>query len=83
MHRCRVWALPKQSKINGFILQLKDMGFGKEDANEASRLSVYAAATGGDIFEAVEIIEEDRKTGDSLKGRRQTAGPEYGLGGWL
>ena len=75
--------IAKQSKINECMRQLKDMGFGKEDENEASRLSVYAAATGGDIFEAVEMIEEDRKAGRSLKGKRQTMGPENGPGGWL
>lgn len=75
--------IAKQSKINDCVRQLRDMGFGKDDENEASRLSVYAAATGGDIFEAVEMIEEDRKVGNSLTGRRQTMGPENGPGGWL
>lgn len=75
--------IAKQSKINECVQQLTDMGFGHRDTNEASRLSVYAAATGGDIFEAVEMIEEDRKAGDSLRGRRQTTVPENGPGGWL
>jgi hypothetical protein len=74
--------IAKQSKINDCIRQLRIMGFGNDDENEASRLSVYAGATGGDIFEAVEMIEEDRKAGSSFAGRRQT-GPENGPGGWL
>jgi hypothetical protein len=75
--------IAKQSRINECIQQLKDMGFGKEDANEASRLTVYAGASGGDIFEAVEMIEEDRKAADSFKGNKQIFGPDNGPGGWL
>jgi hypothetical protein len=75
--------IAKQSKINDCIQQLKDMGFGKEDANEASRLTVYASASGGDIFDAVEMIEEDRKVAASFKGHKQIFGPDNGPGGWL
>ena len=65
----------KRSQIKECIRQLRDMGFGNEDVNEANRLSVYAEATGGDIFEAVEMIEEDRKAGNFLMGRGQTVRP--------
>lgn len=75
--------IAKQSKINDCIQQLKDMGFGKEDANEASRLTIYASVTSGDIFEAVEMIEEDRKAAASLKGHKQIFGPDNGPGAWL
>jgi hypothetical protein len=75
--------IARQSQINDCARQLKYMGFGNEDEHEASRLPVYAAATGGDIFEAVQMIEEDRKAGRSLEGKRQMMGPENGPGGWL
>jgi hypothetical protein len=37
------------------------MGYGKTDANEASRLNVYAAAALGDVPDALDMIDEDRK----------------------
>jgi hypothetical protein len=76
-HRASMPAIgvDKRSQIKECIRQLRDMGFGNEDVNEANRLSVYAEATGGDIFEAVEMIEEDRKAGNFLMGRGQTVRP--------
>ena len=50
-------------KVTKCVRQLRDMGYGNRSPHEASRLSVYAAACGGDVMDAVEMIEEDRKAG--------------------
>ena len=48
-------------KVNDCVAKLRGMGYGEGSAHEASRLSVYAAACNGDVVDAVEMIEEDRK----------------------
>lgn len=45
------------------VKQLKNMGYGGLSPHEANRLSVYAAVCGGNVMDAVEMIEEDRKAG--------------------
>jgi hypothetical protein len=49
--------------VTACVRSLRLMGYGDASPHEASRLSVYAAACGGDVLEAVEMIEEDRKAG--------------------
>ena len=48
-------------KVNECVGKLRGMGYGEGSAHEASRLSVYAAACNGDVVDAIEMIEEDRK----------------------
>ena len=54
---------PPQStkKIQDCVKTLRQMGYGMSDPNEMARLSVYASATGGNVVEAVDMIEEDRQ----------------------
>jgi hypothetical protein len=50
-------------KVGDCVRQLRDMGYGHRSPHEASRLSIYAAACNGNVVDAVEMIEEDRKAG--------------------
>lgn len=50
-------------KVGDCVRQLRDMGYGHRSPHEASRLSIYAAACDGNVVDAVEMIEEDRKAG--------------------
>jgi hypothetical protein len=54
-------------KVADCVRQLRDMGYGAQSPHEASRLSIYAAACNGDVADAVEMIEEDRKAGRQHK----------------
>ena len=54
-------------KVADCVRQLRDMGYGAQSPHEASRLSIYAAACNGDVVDAVEMIEEDRKAGRQHK----------------
>jgi hypothetical protein len=54
-------------KVGECVRQLRDMGYGNRSPHEASRLSIYAAACNGDVVDAVEMIEEDRKAGRQHK----------------
>lgn len=47
--------------IESCVQTLKDMGYGKSDANELARLNVYAGAAAGNVEDAIEMIEEDRE----------------------
>ncbi|RVX75393.1 hypothetical protein B0A52_00746 [Exophiala mesophila] len=47
--------------IETCVQMLKDMGYGKSDANELARLNVYAGAAAGNVEDAIEMIEEDRE----------------------
>lgn len=42
------------------------MGYGLGDPNEMARLNVYAGAADGDVFDAVEMIEEDRAGAEKM-----------------
>jgi hypothetical protein len=54
-------------KVGDCVRQLRDMGYGNRSPHEANRLSIYAAACNGDLMDAVEMIEEDRKAGRQYK----------------
>ncbi|KIW89372.1 uncharacterized protein Z519_10226 [Cladophialophora bantiana CBS 173.52] len=47
--------------VDECVKTLKDMGFGRDDPNELARLNVYAAAAGGDVEAAIELLEDDRE----------------------
>ncbi len=47
--------------INGCVNQLKDLGFGSDDDASGSRLLVYAQAAGGDLVEAIDMIDEEQR----------------------
>ncbi|EXJ94624.1 hypothetical protein A1O1_03020 [Capronia coronata CBS 617.96] len=51
------------------VKNLKAMGYGVEDCNEMSRLTIYASAAAGDIATAIEMIEEDREAAKELTER--------------
>ena len=50
-----------KNKYDACVEKLQMCGFGVDDDNLKNRLHVYAIAADGDIEEAVEMIEEDRK----------------------
>ncbi|KAL4765458.1 uncharacterized protein BDW70DRAFT_147130 [Aspergillus foveolatus] len=50
-----------QRTIDECVSALLDMGFGDEEGGGRQRLEIYAAATKGDLVEAIEMIEEERK----------------------
>lgn len=52
---------PVKDKIDECVEQLKMCGFGIDDDNLKNRLHVYAVAADGDVTEAVEMIEQDRR----------------------
>lgn len=52
---------PMKDKIDECVDQLKMCGFGIDDENLKNRLHVYAVAADGDVTEAVEMIEQDRR----------------------
>ena len=54
------------SKVDDCVRTLRQMGYGMYDVNEAARLNVYASAAAGDVMEAVDMIEEDRKAAASM-----------------
>ncbi|RMZ91773.1 hypothetical protein DV736_g976, partial [Chaetothyriales sp. CBS 134916] len=56
------WA---QNRIDECVKTLTKMGYGIQP-NEAARLHVYASAASGELDEAIDMIEEDRKAAESL-----------------
>lgn len=54
------------SKVDDCVRTLRQMGYGMYDVNQAARLNVYASAVAGDVMEAVDMIEEDRKVAASM-----------------
>lgn len=52
---------PVKDKIDECVEQLEMCGFGVDDDNLKNRLHVYAVAADGDVTEAVEMIEQDRR----------------------
>ncbi|KAL4956476.1 hypothetical protein BDW69DRAFT_158584 [Aspergillus filifer] len=51
----------QQDALDECVARLVDMGFGTEEDGGTQRLSIYAAATNGDLFEAISMIEEERE----------------------
>ncbi|KAL5042868.1 hypothetical protein BDW71DRAFT_132347 [Aspergillus fruticulosus] len=51
----------KRRAIYECVSALADMGFGDEEGGGRQRLEIYAAAAKGDLVEAIEMIEEERK----------------------
>ncbi|MCJ1391660.1 hypothetical protein MMC18_004525 [Xylographa bjoerkii] len=49
------------SSIQSCVDQLKDLGFGKEEDGGARRLVVYAQAANGNLEDAMDMIDEERK----------------------
>ncbi|KAK5948902.1 hypothetical protein OHC33_009988 [Knufia fluminis] len=58
--------VPEKNKYDTCVEQLKMCGFGCDDDNLRDRLHVYAVAADGDVTEAVEMIEEDRRLSRSF-----------------
>lgn len=58
--------VPEKNKFDVCVEQLKMCGFGCDDSNLRDRLHVYAVAADGDVTEAVEMIEEDRRLSHSF-----------------
>lgn len=57
----------KPDKFDLCVEKLKMCGFGINDDNLKDRLHVYAVAANGDVEEAVEMIEEDRRCSAGLR----------------
>ncbi|KPI34919.1 uncharacterized protein AB675_3806 [Cyphellophora attinorum] len=55
----------KDTDINNCVRTLKNMGYAS-NSNEESRLAVYAAAASGDVLEAIDIIEEERRAAKDI-----------------
>ena len=53
-------------KVNKCVKTLENMGYGAGNRNEASRLSIYAGAASGDVVEAIEMIEEERRAAKDM-----------------
>ncbi|EXJ73643.1 uncharacterized protein A1O5_03405 [Cladophialophora psammophila CBS 110553] len=53
--------------VDECVKTLKGMGFGRDDPNELARLNVYAAAAGGDVEAAIELLEDDREAARVLR----------------
>ncbi|KAL4980670.1 hypothetical protein BDW66DRAFT_124505 [Aspergillus desertorum] len=51
----------KWRALDECVSALADMGFGDEERGGRQRLEIYAAAANGDLVEAIEMIEEERK----------------------
>ncbi|KAL4942264.1 hypothetical protein BDV06DRAFT_192635 [Aspergillus oleicola] len=51
----------RQNALDECVARLMEMGFGSEEDGGTQRLSIYAAATKGDLFEAIGMIEEERE----------------------
>ncbi|KAL6240078.1 hypothetical protein BDW75DRAFT_226760 [Aspergillus navahoensis] len=51
----------KRRAVDECVSTLVDMGFGDEEGGGRQRLEIYAAAARGDLVEAIEMIEEERK----------------------
>lgn len=48
-------------KISDCIKQLKDLGFLKNERGSEERLAMYAQAAGGNLVEAIDMIDEERR----------------------
>ena len=51
----------EERKVCECAKQLKDLGFGKGHAGSEERLRVYASASGGDLVDAIDMIDEEEK----------------------
>lgn len=49
------------SEIQNCVSSLVDMGYGTAEDGGRSRMAVYAAASNGNLLDAIEMIEEERK----------------------
>ncbi|KAL9117521.1 MAG: hypothetical protein Q9187_005942, partial [Circinaria calcarea] len=49
------------SKVQSCVEQLKDLGFGRAEDGGLGRLVVYAQAANGDLEDAIDMIDEERK----------------------
>lgn len=56
-----------KNKFDICVEKLQMCGFGIDDDNLRDRLHVYAVAANGDVEEAVEMIEEDRRVSDRFE----------------
>ncbi|KAL9108379.1 MAG: hypothetical protein Q9227_006839 [Pyrenula ochraceoflavens] len=56
-------ARPQKDKFDICAEKLRDMGYGTWDRVEKERLRVIAVAAGGDVEEAVTVLEEEREAG--------------------
>ncbi|KAJ5920782.1 hypothetical protein N7466_009108 [Penicillium verhagenii] len=48
-------------RISDCVSSLIDMGYGSVEDGGRSRMAIYAAASNGSLFDAIEMIEEERK----------------------
>ena len=53
-------------KINDCVERLRDLGFGGEDIDSASRLLIYAQAADGVLVDAIHLIDEEQRAWQRL-----------------
>lgn len=54
-------AEPQETDIDRCVSSLVDMGYGTAEDGGQARMAVYAAASNGILYDAIEMIEEERK----------------------
>jgi RNA recognition motif-containing protein len=52
---------PEETDIDRCVSSLVDMGFGTAEDGGRARMAVYAAASNGNLYDAIDMIEEERK----------------------
>ncbi|KAL9601003.1 MAG: hypothetical protein Q9219_002825 [cf. Caloplaca sp. 3 TL-2023] len=58
------------AKIQSCVELLQKLGFGSGEGGDASRLVVYAQAAGGDLGEAIDLMEEEKRAYTEMGRRR-------------
>lgn len=56
-----IGAETRETDIDKCVSSLVDMGYGSPEDGGHSRMAVYAAASNGNLLDAIEMIEEERK----------------------
>jgi RNA recognition motif-containing protein len=56
-----VSAEPQETDIDRCVSSLVDMGYGTAEDGGRARMAIYAAASNGNLYDAIEMIEEERK----------------------
>jgi hypothetical protein len=51
----------QETEIDRCVSSLVDMGYGTAGDGGQARMAVYAAASNGNLYDAIDMIEEERK----------------------
>ncbi|KAL8721424.1 MAG: hypothetical protein Q9225_001899 [Loekoesia sp. 1 TL-2023] len=58
------------ARVQACVDQLQKLGFGSVDEGGSSRLVIYAQAVGGDLGEAIDLMDEEKRAYDEIGQRR-------------